>query len=307
MIKLIDVHTHLFPEDVIEDYMENYTKHSKLKFACKPTLQSLFKEYEGINVLKHVILPEWESTVEFRSENLQLAATSDRYYSKCYFYTYNEWLGKIQKENDKIISFGGVHPDDVGCVGEFEAMIQDYRLKGMKLVPCMQHFFLNDRRLFPVYERAEASGIPILVHTGGDPIPGSELYGHPRDVSEIASSFPNLIIIMAHMGVPFFEETTEVMKKHENVFTDVAFTVAYDDVIDFSNKLGIEISSLSKEVWQQTVSTLIKDFGYERVLFGSDFPFIKPSLALKEFLELDLSDEGKEMILWRNAAEILKI
>jgi ferredoxin len=52
-----------------------------------------------------------------------------------------------------------------------------------------------------------------------------ELYGHPRDLDEVASAFPNLKIIMAHFGIPFFDEATELMAKHENVFTDISFTV----------------------------------------------------------------------------------
>ncbi|MBC2714224.1 MAG: amidohydrolase [Desulfobacteraceae bacterium] len=306
-MKVIDMHIHVFPDDVVDDYIENYSQHSKLKAACRPTLPTLFEEYKDFDVLKYVILQEWESTKPFDSENLRFAAESDRYYTKCYFYTFNQWLGKIQKENDNLICFGGVHPDDPDYVAEFEKMENQYGLSGMKLVPCMQHFFLNDRRLFPVYEKAEASGMPILVHTGGDPIPGREVYGHPRDIDEVASTFPDLTIIMAHMGIPFFEETKEILKKHKNVFTDIAFSVVYDDVLSFSEQHDIDASFLTYEFWNETLSSLIKDFGYEKVLFGSDFPFIKPSRAIKAFLDLDISDDGKEMILWKNASELLKI
>jgi hypothetical protein len=306
-MKLIDVHIHLFPEDIIDDYMVNYTGHSKLGFCCRPTLQDLFEEYKGVNVLKYVILPEWESTIPFESKNLRFAAESDRCYSKCYFYTYNEWLGKIQNENKNIICFGGVHPKAPQCLDEFGRMMKVYGLAGMKLVPCMQHFFLNDRRLFPVFEQAEAYGIPLLMHTGGDPVPGMEIFGHPQDVVEIAETFPKLIIILAHMGIPFFEETREIMKKHRNVYTDIAFTASFEDVYAFSGRHGIDAPFLTRDFWRETVSSLIKNFGYERVLYGSDFPFVKPKVALKEFLELDLTDQGKEMILLKNAKEILKV
>ena len=215
--------------------------------------------------------------------------------------------GKFGRSMTTSFAFGGVHPDDPGCVDEFGRMVKDYRLSGMKLVPCMQHFFLNDRRLFPVYEQAEAYGIPLLVHTGGDPVPGTEIFGHPRDVDEIAEAFPNLTIILAHMGIPFFEETKEILKKHRNVYTDLAFTVSFEDVYAFSGRHGIDAPFLTRDFWRDTVSSLINDFGYERVLYGSDFPFIKPKVALEEFLELDLTDQGKEMIIFKNAKEILKV
>jgi|GEM_PF-2211264 len=304
-MKCIDVHIHLFPEDVVDDYMQNYYAHSRLPFSCRPTVQDLFKEYKGVDVARYVILPEWESTKPYESGNLTFAADSDRFYSKCYFYYYNKWLGKIQRENPKLVCFGGVHPDDPSCLDEFDRMTGDYGLKGMKLVPCMQHFRLNDRRLFPVYEEAEAEGMPILVHTGGDPVPGAEMFGHPRDIGEIAAAFPRLTIIMAHMGVPFFDETKEIMRKHQNVYADLSFAVVFEEVLAFSRLHRMDLPFLTREFWKETISTLIGEIGYERVLFGSDFPFIKPSAALDEFLKLPIPDGKKEMILWKNAEEIL--
>ncbi|MEW6444328.1 MAG: amidohydrolase family protein [bacterium] len=309
-MKVVDVHVHLFPEDVVDAYMENYSAHSSLPAACRPTLQQLFREYEGIDVLKYVILQEWESTKPFESKNIRLAAESDRFYNRCYFYYINKWLAKIQSENSKLLCFGGIHPDDSDCVAELDRLVQEYKLGGLKLVPCMQHFFLTDRRLFPAYEKAEAAGMPVLVHTGADPVPGCELFGHPRDVDVIASAFPRLVIIMAHMGVPFFHETKEVLAKHENVFTDLSGAVVYDEVRAFAARHRIDpsfLSQLTRESWSSTLSTLMKDMGLERVLFGSDFPFIRPAVALEAFLQLDLPDEGKERILWKNAREILKI
>ncbi len=299
------MHIHLFPDDVVDDYMKNYSAHSRLPFVCRPTVQDLFKEYEGVDVARYVILPEWESTKTFDSESLTFAADSDRFYTKCYFYYYNKWLGKIQKEHDKVLCFGGVHPEDPSCLNEFNRMTGEYGLKGMKLVPCMQHFHLNDQRLFPVYEKSEADGIPILVHTGGDPVPGAEIFGHPRDVGEIAAAFPRLTIIMAHMGIPFFDETKEIMGKYKNVYTDLSFAVAFEEVMAFSRLQRMEVPFLTREFWKDTISTLIGEIGYDRVLFGSDFPFIKPSTALDEFLKLPIPDAKKEIILWKNAEGIL--
>lgn len=309
-MELIDVHVHLFPEDVLDKYLEDYTGHSKLPVACRPTVSQLFEEYGGeidVGKSKFVILHEWESTKEYESVNLKYVAESDHFYTKCYFYYFNEWLGKIQAEHENIFCFGSVHPSDPGCREEFDRMIQGYKLKGMKLVPCMQHFFLNDKRLFPVYEQAEALRIPVLVHTGGDPIPGMEIFGHPRDVHEIAETFPNLTIILAHMGIPFFEETRAILKKHRNVYTDIAFTASFDDVYSFAGRHGIDATLLTRDFWRSTVSALVKEFGYERVLYGSDFPFINPKTALREFLDLDIPDYGKELILYKNAQDILKI
>jgi predicted TIM-barrel fold metal-dependent hydrolase len=306
-MKVIDVHTHVFPDDVADEYIEHYAAHSGLSAVCRPTIDGLFAAYEGIDLAKCVALPEWEGTRPFESKDLRFAAESATFYEKCYFYTYNEWLGKVQKEHERLICFGGVHPDDPDCAGEFERMVGRYGLSGMKLVPCMQHFYLNDRRLFPIYERAAQHKIPVLVHTGGDPVFGREVFGHPHDMDEVASAFPKLTVIMAHMGIPFFEETKQVMKRHPNVHTDISFTVSFGDVHSFATRHGMDTSFLSPEFWRETVSSLVREVGPERVLFGSDFPFVRPAVALGACLALDLADREKEMILCENAKALLAL
>ena len=126
-MKLIDVHVHLFPEDVVDEYMENYSSHSKLHAVCRPTLDTLFKEYGGVDVERFVILQEWESTKPFVSDNLKPAAESDRFYTRCYFYYFNKWLGKIQTEHENLACFGGVHPDDLQHCLDYSAGKFDLR------------------------------------------------------------------------------------------------------------------------------------------------------------------------------------
>jgi predicted TIM-barrel fold metal-dependent hydrolase len=282
-MKLIDVHIHIFPDDVADAYIENYGEHSNLKAVCRPTLDSVFQEYCNIDVLKFVILQEWQSTIPFESGNLKLMAKPGKYY----FYSYNTWLAELQRKHRNIICFGGVHPEENDRVQEFERMIGEHKLFGMKLPQCMQQFYVNDKRMFPVYERAQACDIPVLFHTGIDPIPGMEIYGHPKDVADVAREFPNLRIIMAHLGTPFIEETQDVLRSHQNVFADVSFF--------------IEIAG------SDNAACIIRRMGAEKLMFGSDFPFIRPVSAIDSLLCTDLNDEDKERIFWKNAREVLHL
>ena len=306
-MKVIDVHVHMFPCDVAGDYLDHYIEISGQSLLCKnPSLEGLKQEYRGYEVLNYVILEQWESTREFESTNLRLAAESDLYYARHYFYTYHEWLSRFQEENEGVVCFGNVHPDDPEMLEELGRMLNEAHLKGMKLIPCMQFYRLNDRRLFPAYEKAAAEHVPVILHTGGDPIPGREIYGHPRDVDEVASAFPELRIVMAHLGAPFFEETRAVLAKHENVYTDVSFAIDYEEVVKFGRRHGMsDVARMSRDDFRDVLSSYIAGFGYERVLYGSDFPYARPKNALNGVLELEIADEAKEMILWKNAKEAL--
>ena len=123
----------------------------------------------------------------------------------------------------------------------------------------------------------------------------------------MAANFPNLVIILAHLGIPFFDETTRVLRRHRNVHTDVSFAVAFDDVLAFSARHGIDAAFLTRDFWRHTLSSLIDAVGCERVLFGSDFPFVRPAAALQEFLALDLPGTAVNMILLENAKGILHL
>ncbi|MBA4369939.1 MAG: hypothetical protein C0403_20105 [Desulfobacterium sp.] len=91
------------------------------------------------------------------------------------------------------------------------------------------------------------------------------------------------------------------------MYTDIAFTVAFEDVLAFSIRHGIDAAFLTRDFWKTTLTSLINDFGSERILYGSDFPFIKPKTALEEFLRLGLPDKVIEMILLINAQNVLNI
>jgi len=308
-MNVIDTHVHMFPDDVRDEYLKHYIEISGQPLLCaNPSLEGLREEYQGYDLLNCVILGQWESTRQFESKSLRLMAESDIYFARHYFYSYHEWLSTMQQMNGDVVCFGNVHPDGPEMMQEFDKMFDTHKLKGMKLVPCMNFYRLNDRRFFPAYEKAEAQNIPVILHTGGDPIPGREIYGHPRDVDDIASAFPKLTIVMAHMGAPFFEETREVLKKHKNVYTDISFIIDYEEAMKFCRRHGMtHLADLSKNDFQSVMSSYMEDFGYERILYGSDFPYTRPKDAVNGLLELNISDEAKEMILWKNAKEILQL
>ncbi len=282
-MKIIDTHTHIFPDEVADVYMENYSGHSNLKAVCRPTFQGLLDEYKGFGEVKLVILQEWQSTIPFDSPCLKFMGSSHGYY----YYSYNAWLGTLQRRNENLICFGGVHPLEEDRMDEFETMLLTHGLSGLKLPQCMQQFYVNDRRLFPVYERAEALNIPVLFHMGMDPIPGMDVFGHPMDAADVAKNFPHLTIILAHLGTPFYEETKEVLAKHERVFTDISF--------------AIEIEP------SEHMTQLVRDIGIEKCLFGSDFPFIRPKSALENFMALNLTEEERERVLFRNVTQVLHL
>lgn len=81
---------------------------------------------------------------------------------------------------------------------------------------------------FPVYERMERTGLPLLAHTGIlmriPPRPGRRTNSNwmrPVCLDAVARSFPALNIVAAHMGAPWNEEASMLARMHPNFYLDL--------------------------------------------------------------------------------------
>jgi predicted TIM-barrel fold metal-dependent hydrolase len=121
------------------------------------------------------------------------------------------------------IGFASVHPDAPGALEELERSTGDLGLKGIKLGPNYQDFEPLSPNALRLYAWAEARRQPILFHQGTSPIRAAPLrYAHPLLMDEIAIRFPELRIVMAHLGHPWQADTVAVIRKHPHVYADVS-------------------------------------------------------------------------------------
>ena len=124
---------------------------------------------------------------------------------------------------DKIIPFMSVHPLDPGANEEYDRAVGDLGCKGIKLAPPYQFFDPTGEEPFKLYARLVRDGLPIVFHQGTSPVWDAPLmYGHPLLMDRIAMAFPELKIVMAHLGHPWHTDTINVVRKHANVWADVS-------------------------------------------------------------------------------------
>jgi len=129
----------------------------------------------------------------------------------------------VRAHPDKLVGFMSVHPNGVDVLEEIERCRTDLGLKGIKLGANYQIFDPLEARALAIYAEAERHGLPILFHIGTSPVRMAPIrYAHPLVVDEIAQRYPDLKIIMAHMGHPWTADTVVVTRKHPNVFTDIS-------------------------------------------------------------------------------------
>lgn len=200
----------------------------------------------------------------------------------------NELVAQTVAEHpDRFIGFASVDPHKgVLAVRELKRAVEDLGLRGLKLLPHLLELRPNDREMYPVYEAARDLGIPVLFHAGTQFHTGTKLkYCNPIDIDEVAVDFPDLKIIIAHSGWPWYEETMTICQRNQNVWFNIAgwaprhipeFVVRYMDRV-LSHK----------------------------ALFGSDYPLVSRKRIVEELKALELREETMRHLLHENAVQVL--
>lgn len=162
-------------------------------------------------------------------------------------------------------------------------------VRGLKLYPSYQFFYMDDRRVYPLYELCQRHGLPVLFHVGSSVIPGTRIrYCDPLRLDDVAVDFPDLTLVMAHGGRGlWYDECAFLAGHHANVYIDVTGLVP-EQLPD----LFPELERLS-----------------DKVVFGSDWPAMpkSPGHNARVLASLGLTDDAVDRILRRNAARILGV
>ena len=162
----------------------------------------------------------------------------------------------VQQHPDKMIGFMSIDPNHPDALDELERSFSDLGLRGIKMSPVYQHYHPSDEKAARVHARAEELGLPILTHSAYQGMANTPMeWANPLLYDPVARNFPNLKIIVAHIGLPWFADAMVITRKHRNVFTDV--------------------SGLHTKPWwlYQALALFVEVGSPEKVLFGSDLPF----------------------------------
>lgn len=148
----------------------------------------------------------------------------------------------------------------------------------------------TDRMLDGVWNALQHSRTPVVIHAGSGPAPGD--FTGPARVRAVLDRFPELTLVIAHMGMPDYGDFLDITAEHERVFLDT--TMAFTDFTEAETPFPSD-----------RLDDLV-ELG-DRVLFGSDFPNIPYPYAhqLEALARLDLGDEWMRTVLWHNGARLL--
>lgn len=208
----------------------------------------------------------------------------------------NDWIAAYCKADPKrLLAFGSVHPMYAADAGAEVDRLARMGIRALKVHPSHQEFSPNAYRnglgpLAAIYERAQANGMPVMIHTGTSIFPGARnAYAQPILADDVCVDFPELVVILAHGGRPLWmDEAFFLVRRHKNMYMDIS-GIPPQRLLEYFPRIE-EIAG--------------------KVLFGTDWP--GPGVPdvrgnIEKFLLLPLSDDARRMILYDNAARLFPV
>ena len=279
---IIDVHSHAwrFPEHFSDDFR---SQARRARAGVEVDLSVRFEDYAAL-------ASEPVRTIVFGGK----ARLSGLWVDDSYVAEY------VAAHHDRLIGFLSVDPTHPGWEDELRFGHQELKLRGIKLMPMYAGFRPDESRLDPLWQYADRHHLPVLLHTGTTFVAQAPLECTlPRHIDPVAARFPEIPIIMAHLGHPYEGECVVTIRKHPNVYADV--------------------SALHYRPFQLYHSLmLVQEYGvWDKVLFGSDYPFTTVSATITGLHALNNMLEGTQLprldtneidsMIYRNSLQLLNI
>jgi hypothetical protein len=270
---LIDVHVHFMPDNVLQKVWRYFDSAGPLTGAPWPIH---YREDEdtrlgrlramGVRAFPSLLYPHKPGMAEWL----------------------NAWAGDFADVHPDVLRTATFYPE--ASAPSYVQAALDAGTRIFKAHVQVGGYDPRDPLLAPVWGALERSGTPVVVHCGHGPAPGRHT---GADVfAEVLAAFPDLVVVIAHMGLPDYGDFLELARRYPRVHLDttMAFTAWAQRSAPFPPALTASLVSLG-----------------DRILLGSDFPNIPYAYAeqIAGLVRLGLGEAWLRGVLHDNAADLL--
>ncbi|MBR2876954.1 MAG: amidohydrolase family protein [Clostridia bacterium] len=261
---VIDFHTHCFPEKIAKNTL------SKLSFVSG----GLIPQTDGT---KDSLLYLMSKDGIDKSVVLSIATNANQQRKV------NDFA--LSLESEKLIPFGSVFPFSEDWEGELERLKSE-GVKGIKLHPDYQQFFVDDERLVPIYKKIEKLGFILVFHAGEDFGFAPPYHATPERLRKVVQLIETPVVC-AHWGS---------LSMGDDVLKYLCDIPCYFDT-------AFGYGTMPKE----RALRILEKKGTNKILFGSDSPWNAPSWDVGMLKTMGLTEDEENKIFYKNAEKLLGI
>lgn len=179
----------------------------------------------------------------------------------------------MKKYPDRISAYATCYPVDKKLgIGEIIRCIKA-GMTGIKLHIC-NGLAYTDRRYRPVWEYADKFRLPVLLHTWGD----------MSSYEPVFKKYRRAPILLGHSGSKNPESYVKFARKYSNLYLELTLSAAPYGLVEY----------------------FVREAGADRILYGSDAPWMAMQHQMGRVLFADISDADKKKILVENPRRILE-
>ena len=194
----------------------------------------------------------------------------------------NRWILTLPSN---IIPFGAMHPYADSIDEELDFLVEN-GIVGIKLHPDYGSYYADDKNAVEVCKKVQERGLGVMFHTGVDIAFPNDVHCTPKMICEIAHKFPSLKIFAAHMGgCKMWDDAITYLSECENIYIDTSMSASLMDT--------------------DMLYKLLDAFPTERILFGTDSPWLDTKKEIQTIQGLDIPQKKKDMIFSENALRVL--
>ena len=277
---MIDFHTHTFPDKIAAAAIGKLEKAAHARSFSDGTRDGLLRAMHAASVSHAVVLP-------VATNPLKCASMNDASHA----------LDGL----DGLIYFAAIHPDAPDWRQELDR-VRQLGFKGVKIHPVYQDVAIDDPRFVRVLARCGELGLIVVMHAGADiGFPGVVRCSPAMLRSALRQAGP-VTLVAAHMGGwRNWQEVPEHLLD-TGIYLDTAFSLGKITPLD-AHDAPADLSLLDAEDFCQ----LVRTFGSQRVLFGTDSPWDDLPASIDRIRSLPLTPDEQENIFSRNARKLLGI
>jgi len=198
------------------------------------------------------------------------------------FHSILKWCKQVRSE--RIIPFPSFHPYDPDFKHRIDAIKRE-GFKGIKFHPYYQNFTIDEKKLIPIYEKICDENLILVMHTGFDFAFPLTKIADPEKIFTIIKKFPSIKLVTTHLGAWKQWDEVEHFLLGRQIYMEISFSLEF--------------------LAGDNAKKIISNHPPEYILFGTDSPWTDQHKTLSLLRDLHLGDEKEDLILRKNAVNLL--